>query len=121
EEIATGVEHIDKATAGTGNVIVSRVILQRICDEDFAIEISDAEWRIASRKVGIDEAIRTYLMKTLIVGFDVAGMEIRHKQEVVIVGDPERCAFINGVVNTAVRAVVHGDYSVRRIHGGVPT
>src|SRR6266480_6721738 len=103
------------------NIILSFVILLGVGHKNFAIEIADAEWSITCRKVGVDEAAGINLMKILIEGVDVARMEICRIQEVVIVGDAERCAFVNGTVNAVVCSVIHSDYSVRRIHGGVPT
>ena len=60
-------------------------------------------------------------MKTLIVGFNLARMEVCHIQEIVTIGDAQRCAFVNGAVNAAVCAVIHGDNSVRQIQRWVPT
>jgi len=64
---------------------------------------------------------RTHLMKILIEGVNVARMKICRIQEIVTVGDAQRCAFVNGAVHSAVCSVIHGDNSVRRIQRRVPT
>ena len=97
------------------------VILLRIGHKDLIVKVSDAERRVACREIWIHEPIRSHLMKILIVGFDVASMEIRHKQEIVAIGDAQRRAFVNGVVNAAVCAVIDGDDGVRPIQRRVPT
>src|SRR6266576_457981 len=121
EQIAAGIEHIDEATAGTMNIILSFGILFGIGHKNFTVEIADAEWSITSRKVWIGEAVRINLLKIFVEGCDLPVMKICHIQEIVIIGFAERCAFVNGTVNAAVCSVIHSDYSVRRIHGGVPT
>src|SRR4030095_6703021 len=120
EEVAAGVKHIDEATAGTGNVILFRVILKRVSDKNFAIEIPDAEWSIPRRKVWIGEAVEIHLIKIFIERMNLACMEICRIQEIMTIGFAERCTFVNSGVNAAVCSVIHSDYSVRRIHGGVP-
>src|SRR5438093_7940456 len=121
KQIAANIEHIDEATAGAMNIILSFGILLGIGHKNFAIEIADAEWSITCRKVGVDEAIGSHLMKIFIEGVDAARMKIRRIQEIVTVGDAERCAFVNGVANAPVCSVIHGDNSVRRIQRRVPT
>src|SRR4029077_16863091 len=98
KEVAAGVEHIDEATARTGNIIVFRVILLRVSNKNLAVKIPDTERSITVRKIRIGEAVGSHLVKTLIVRFNLAAMKIRHKQEVVAIGDTERRAFINGLV-----------------------
>ena len=120
EEVAAGVEHIDETKAGTGNVILSFGILLGIGHKDFAIEIPDAKWSITGRKVRVDKATGIHLMKIFIVGFDLPCMKIRRIQEIVAVGDAERCAFVNGTVNTMIRTVINGDDGVRLIQRRVP-
>src|SRR5258705_1680259 len=46
--MTVGVKHIDKPIARTGNVIVFCRILLRIGDKKIAVDVLDAEWRIAS-------------------------------------------------------------------------
>ena len=89
------------------------VILLGIRHENFAVEIPDAERRVACRKIWIHEAIGRNLMKILIVGFYLAGMEIRCIQEIVTIGDAQRRAFVNGGVNPVVCAVIDSDNGVR--------
>ena len=48
-------------------------------------------------------------------------MEIRHKQKIVAVSHAQRRAFVNSMVNTAVRAIIDSDDHVCRVHGRVPT
>ena len=103
------------------DIILPFVILLGIRHEDFTIEIPDAKRRVASRKVWINEPAGIHLMKIFIERVDVACMEIRRVQEIVTVSDAERCAFINGAVNTVIRAVVDGNDRVRPIQRGVPT
>jgi len=86
EQIAAGIEHIDEATAGAMNIILSFGILLGIGHKNFAIEIPDAEWSITSREVWVDEAVRIHLMKIFIEGVDLACMEICRIQEIVTVG-----------------------------------
>ena len=75
-----------KATAGTMDIILPRVILLGIGHKNFAIEIADAEWRITSRKGWIVEAVGINLMKTLIEGMNFASMEICRIQEIMTIG-----------------------------------
>ena len=103
------------------NIIFPFVVLLRVGHENFAIEISDPERPVTSRKIRVDEAVGIHLMKILIEGMNLARMEICRIQEIVTVGDAERCAFVNGAVHTMVRAVIDGDDGVRRIHRRVPT
>ena len=103
------------------DIILPFVVLLGICNKNFAIEISDAERRIISRKVRINEAVGIHLMKVFIEGMNLACMEICRIQEIVTVGDAERCAFVDGAVNTMVRAVIDGDDGVRPIQRRVPT
>src|SRR5262245_57143157 len=121
EEVAAGIEYVDEATAGTGNVILPSVILQRISHKDLIVESPDAERCVTSRKVGVNEAVGIHLLKILIKGVDLASMEICRKQEIVTVGDAEGCAFVNGAVNPEVCSVVDRNNGVRRVHGRVPT
>src|SRR5438034_3025253 len=121
EQIAAGIKHIDEATAGAMNIILSFGILLGIGHKNFAIEIADAEWSITCRKIRVGEAVRINLLKIFIEGCDLPVMKICHIQEIVIIGDAQRCAFVNGTVNAAVCSVIYSDYSVRRIHGWVPT
>src|SRR6266566_6330382 len=120
EQIAAGIEHIDEATTRAMNIILSFGILLGIGHKNFAIEIADAEWSITCRKVGIDEAVGIHLMKIFIEGVDVTRMEICRIQEIVTVSDPERRAFVDGAVNTMVRAVIDGDDGVCLIQRLVP-
>src|SRR6266446_9559660 len=53
--MTVGAEHIDKAVARTGHVIVFFRILLRIGDEEIAIDVLDAEWRIASWNFRVGE------------------------------------------------------------------
>ncbi len=87
EQIAAGIEHIDEATAGTGNIILSFGILLGIVHKNFAIEIPDAEWSITSRKVWIGETVRINLLKIFVEGCDLPVMKICHIQKIVIIGD----------------------------------
>ena len=64
------------------------MILLGISHKNLVIEISDAERRVACRKIWIYEAVEIHLMKILIVGFYLAGMEIRCIQEVATVATP---------------------------------
>ena len=96
------------------------VILLGVGHKNFVVEIPDAERRVMIRKVRIDEAVGSHLMKILVVGFNVAAMEIRHKQKIVTIGDAERCAFINGVVRPHVVVMIDGDDGVCRVHHRVP-
>src|SRR5262245_66569683 len=91
------------------DVIFSFVILLRIRHENFSIEIPDAERRISSRKVGVNEAVGIHLLKILVEGVDLASMEICRIQEIVTVGDAEGCALVDGAVNTAACSVVDGN------------
>ena len=120
EEVAAGIEHIHEATAGTVNVIYPSMILLGVGHKNFAVEIPDAERGVTSRKIRIDKAVGSHLMKVLIVGLNVACMKICYIQEVVTIGHAERCAFINGVVNAMVRAVIDGDDGVRQVQRRVP-
>src|SRR5262249_21745830 len=86
EEVAAGVEHIDEAKSRPGNVIVFSVILLGVSHKYFAIKIADAERRVTLRKVRVDKPVWSHLVKTLIVGFNVARMKIRHVQEIVTIG-----------------------------------
>ena len=95
------------------------VILLGISHENFSVEIPDAERCVACRKTRIDEAVWVNLMETLIVGFNLACMEIRRIQEIVTVGYAQGGAFVNGVVNPTVRAVIDGDNGVRLVQGRV--
>src|SRR5207248_11437013 len=99
----------------TGNVVLPSVVLLRISNEDFAVEITNAKRSVASRKVWVNEAVRSHLMKILIVGFDLARMKICYVQEIVAVSDTECCTFVNGAVNTVVRAVIDGFDRVRLV------
>jgi hypothetical protein len=120
EEVATGIEHIDEATARTRNVIFSFVVLLGVGHKNFVIEIADAEWPITCRKVWINEAVGIYLMKVFIEGVDLACMEICRIQEIVTIGDAERYAFIDGPVNAVVRAVIDGNDRVHLVQRWVP-
>ena len=75
-----------------------RVILLRVGHKNFAIEIPDAERRVPSGKIRVNEAIGIHLVKILIVSFDFAGVKVCHIQKIVTVGDAERCTFVNGAV-----------------------
>src|SRR4029079_10020430 len=103
------------------DIILPFVVLLRVCNKNFAIEIADAKWSITCRKVWICEAVGINLIKVFIEGMDFACMEICRIQEIVTVGDADRCAFINGAVHTIVRAVIDGYDGVRPIHRWVPT
>src|SRR6266487_353191 len=103
------------------DIILPFGILLGIRHKNFAIEIADAEWSITSWEVRVGEAVRINLIKVFIEGMNLARMKICRIQEIVTVGFAERCAFVNGTVNAVVCSVIHSDYSVRRIHGGVPT
>ena len=59
-------------------------------------------------------------MKVFIECVDLARMKICRIQEIVTVGDAEGCAFVDGAVNTMVRAVIDGYDGVRRIQRWVP-
>src|SRR4029077_2762098 len=118
---AAGIEYVYEATAGTSNVIFPFVVLLRVGHEDFAIEISDAERSVPSRKVRIHKAVGIYLMKVFIEGVNLARMKICRIQEIVTVGDTEGSAFVDGAVNTMVRAVIDGDDGVRPIQSRVPS
>ena len=120
-KVAAGIKHIYEPTAGTGNVIFLFVVLLRVGHEDFAIEVSDAERRITSRKIWVNETVGIYLMKILIEGLDLARMKICRIQKIVTVRDAERCAFVNRAVNTVVCAVIDSDDGVRLIQRRVPT
>ena len=78
------------------NVIVFRVILLGVGHKNFVVEIPDAERRVTSRKVRIDETVGSNLVKIFIEGIDLARMKICRIQEIVTGSDTERCAFING-------------------------
>ena len=88
------------------------MVLLRVRHEDFAIEISDAERRITSRKVRVDEAVGIHLMKVFIEGVDLARMKICRIQKIVTVRDAERCAFVNRAVNAVVRTVIDSNDGV---------
>src|SRR6266404_407232 len=103
------------------DIIVPCVILLRIRHKDFAIEIPDSKRRITCWKIWVNEAIGIHLMKSFIVRFNLAGMKISRIQEVVTIGDAKGGAFVNGVVNTVIRAVVDGNDGVRLVKRGVPT
>ena len=66
------------------------VILLRVGNENFAVKISDPERCVVSRKVWIHEAVGSYLMKILIVRFELPSMEIRCIKKIVTVGDAQR-------------------------------
>src|SRR5207249_12286798 len=83
------------------------MILLRVGHKNFVIEIADAERCIPSRRIWIDEAVGSHLMKILIVGFNLAGVKIRHEQKIVTASNAERCAFVNSAVDTAVGAVIN--------------
>ena len=76
---------------------------------------------VPCRKIWVHKAVGIHLVKILIESVNLARMKICCIQEIVTVGDAERSAFVNGAVNAAVRAVIDGDNSVRRIHRRVPT
>ena len=97
------------------------MVLLRISDEDFAIDIPDAERRVISGKIRVNEAVGIHLMKVFIEGVDLARMKICRIQEIVTVRDAQRCAFVNSAVNAVVRAVVDGDDRVRLVQRRVPT
>src|SRR5438105_13756698 len=103
QEGAAGIEHIDEATAGTGNVIVFLMILLRVGHKNFAVEIPDAKRCISSREIGIDETVGSRLMKILIVGFNLAGVKVSDVEKIVTAGDADRCAFVTRAVGTEVR------------------
>src|SRR5436309_12752481 len=103
------------------NVILSFGILLGIGYKNFAIEIADAEWSIPSRKIGVDEAVGSHLMKTFIEGVDVARIKICRIQKIMTIGFAECCIFVNGVVNYAFCFVIYVDIIVRHIQRPSPT
>ena len=54
--MTVGVEHIDKAVARTGHIVVLLGVLLCICDEEIAVDVLDAERRETGRDVRIGEA-----------------------------------------------------------------
>src|ERR1700694_4711730 len=49
QQMSVGIEHIDKAAAGTGRIVVLVRFLFRISDEEIATEVRYAEGRVAGR------------------------------------------------------------------------
>src|SRR4029453_10496562 len=113
-------EHIDEATAGTGNVIFSFVVLLRIGHVDLTVKGPDAERCVSSGKIWVHETVGIHLMKILIVGLDFPGMKVCYEEKMVTAGEAERCTFVNGAVDGAVCAVIDSDDGVRRIQRRVP-
>src|SRR5438093_11746072 len=96
------------------NVILSSGILLGIGYKNFAIVIADAEWSIPSRKIGVDEAVGSHLMKTFIEGVDVARMKICRIQEIMTIGFAACCTFVNGAVHSAVCFFLYCDNGLPR-------
>src|SRR2546428_623659 len=107
--MATGIEHIDKTIAGAGDIVRSLRILQSVGHKNLTIEVADAEGRVARGKIRVGKTAGVNLLKTLIVGFHMAGMEIRHVEEIMTISNAQRGAFINGAVCPSVGAIVDGD------------
>ena len=59
-------------------------------------------------------------MKVLVVGVDLARMEIRCIQKIVTIGHTHGRAFVDGAVTATVPAVINRDNGVCRVHVRVP-
>src|SRR6202035_2745067 len=57
QQMAVGVEDIDKAVTRTGYIVMLFCILLGIADEEIAIDVLDAERREAGRNVRIRESV----------------------------------------------------------------
>jgi hypothetical protein len=55
QQITVGIENVDKAISGTGDVVVLRGVLLGVRDEETAVDILDAERRITVRNFQVGE------------------------------------------------------------------
>ena len=61
--MAVCIEHVDKTVAGTGHIVMLFRILLRIAHEEVAIDVLDAEWRVAGRNLWIGEIAFDFLIR----------------------------------------------------------
>jgi hypothetical protein len=65
EEVTVGIENIDEAKPSSRNVIVFSVSLLGISHKNFAVEISDAERRVACRKTWVGKVTMLLLLDVM--------------------------------------------------------
>src|ERR1700730_6370884 len=79
QQMAVGVEDIDKAVTRTGYIVMLFCILLGIADEQIAIDILNAEWCIAGGDIWIRESVvddvgrhQAFITRGAIGGWNVA-------------------------------------------------
>src|ERR1700731_2586227 len=95
--MAIGIEHVDKAVAGTCYIVMLLRVLLGVGDKQIAVEVFDTEWGEASRDTRIDKAPAGGRRLVVVVeDIDCAGAEIGGVDKVATDVDTKGKAFVNG-------------------------
>src|ERR1700719_4635293 len=80
--MAVGIEHVNKAVAGTGRIVMLCRILQRIGHKEIAVDVLDAERGVAGRDFGIFEAaIGGYWFIVMVKDIDRAASKVGREEK----------------------------------------
>src|SRR5205823_9871033 len=82
QQMAISVEHVDKAVAGTGHVIMLVGILLCIADEEIAVDVLDAERGVAGRdRWVLEAAVGGYQFIVVVEDVDRSTSKVSRKEE----------------------------------------
>src|SRR6516162_1389405 len=122
QQVAVGIEDVDKTMAGTLNVVMLFRVLQRVSDEEIAVDTLNAERRIAGRYIRIDESPIGCREGKLAVGavgaehIDRPGIKVGRKEEKAVDVD----AVSKALIDSAACGIVEGDYRIVWIRSEPP-
>src|SRR5207245_5520785 len=76
-EVSAGVEHVDETEPGPADLVHLGSVLPRVRDEDRAVDVLDAEGRVAARNLLVDErARRAHQIEAAVEDVDAGVVEV---------------------------------------------
>src|SRR5207244_10758614 len=95
DEVAAGIEDVDKTVARPSDIVFFLCILECIGHEDLTVDIANAKGGVAGRKSRINKAGGVHLLKVFVVGLDSGNVEVRHVKKIETIGHAQSRDFVN--------------------------
>src|SRR4051794_5710775 len=97
EQMAAGVEHVDKAVAATGDVVLALSVLLGVGDVEPTVQRLNIEWSEALRNPCVPEAAGgVYRMEVAVPCVDRAGVEVGAVEQCAVAGISQGQSLVDG-------------------------